>query len=73
VSLRKKYWLPIKWWFTELTRREQIEFKSRKAVMVRLKKEQDKLLIAERLGLKTDIKVCESNIDLINWFINAKS
>lgn len=73
VNLRKKFILPLKWWLTELTKRERMDIRTKKEIQIKLKYEKLELLEAQRLENRDKIKVQEGKLELLNWLINGNT
>jgi hypothetical protein len=68
IILRKKL-LPIKYWFIKKKIRDDYGTKTPKEIEERFERENENLIVAQRMSNQEEINRQEGKIEILNWFV----
>lgn len=72
IKFRKKFILPIKWYFRRRQDAGSIIAPSNEELLLKYENIKDELLIAERTNDYVGIKIANSRLRLINWIMGKQ-
>lgn len=69
IKFRKKFILPVKWYFRRRQESGSLVVHSNDDLLLKYDNIKEELIKAERLGDPTNIKVAQGRLKLIKWII----